>query len=324
MFKRGYWDVFILFAVVLILSACASPPETGQPSGEDTWEITPYLPATSTPFPPTPTIAAAIASPALPTPTPFIYVVVTGDTMSAIASRFGITVKELQAANPTVDPYFMSVGTELVIPSGEGGESIASIATPTPVQLQETNPVCYPTASGGLWCFWLVVNTHTQAVENISAVISLHNRRGEWMASQPALAPINVLQPGGAMPLMAFFEPPVPDWGEARAQLLTALEVVEDASHLYFSGQITDLTIELSSDGLVARLNGLVRLAEGGTPARVVWVLGVAYGEDDAVVGVRRWEWDGTGSPLEILFSFQVFSLGPPIDHVDVLLEARP
>jgi hypothetical protein len=46
----------------------------------------------------------------------------------------------------------------------------------------------------------------------------------------------------------------------------------------------------------------------------------VAYGEDGQVVGFRRWESAGD----EDEFEFWVYSLGPEIARVELLVEARP
>lgn len=44
------------------------------------------------------------------------YTVQKGDTFSSIAPKFHVTVKALQAANPTVDPAKLQIGKKLVIP----------------------------------------------------------------------------------------------------------------------------------------------------------------------------------------------------------------
>jgi murein DD-endopeptidase MepM/ murein hydrolase activator NlpD len=49
-----------------------------------------------------------------------VYVVQAGDTLSFIASRFNVSVNDLMAANPAVDPNFLSEGQQLVIPGLEG------------------------------------------------------------------------------------------------------------------------------------------------------------------------------------------------------------
>lgn len=79
---------------------------------------TPVTDASPTPLPTEP-----------PAPTPQVYVVASGDTMSRIAKRFGITVEQLLQANPQIrNPDRITVGDELVIPPplpdevSDGGE----------------------------------------------------------------------------------------------------------------------------------------------------------------------------------------------------------
>ena len=45
------------------------------------------------------------------------YIILKGDTFSSIAPKFGITIKALQTANPTVDPSKLQIGKKIVIPS---------------------------------------------------------------------------------------------------------------------------------------------------------------------------------------------------------------
>ncbi len=85
---------------------------------------------------PAPTIdidATATAYASAPRPTPTIaalYVVQPGDTLSAIAERFGFTVDEIVAANNLTDPNFIQPGQTLLLPSLIGTPRPA--LTPTP------------------------------------------------------------------------------------------------------------------------------------------------------------------------------------------------
>jgi hypothetical protein len=52
-----------------------------------------------------------------PAPTPTVYVVASGDTLSKIAARFGITLEQLLAANPQItNPNKIAIGDEVNIP----------------------------------------------------------------------------------------------------------------------------------------------------------------------------------------------------------------
>jgi len=83
--------------------------------------------ATSTVSSPSPTRAAS------PTPTATLvtYVVVTGDTLARIASRYGVTVQAIVAANNLKDPNVLRVGTVLIIPTGQVTEIPSLQFTPS-------------------------------------------------------------------------------------------------------------------------------------------------------------------------------------------------
>lgn len=49
-----------------------------------------------------------------------VYIVQSGDTLSFIASRFNLTVNDLVAANPSIDPNLLAQGQQIVIPGLEG------------------------------------------------------------------------------------------------------------------------------------------------------------------------------------------------------------
>lgn len=63
--------------------------------------------------------SAAQAQDASPPPGP-VYIVQPGDSMSLIASRFGVTLADLMAANNISDPNNLAAGARLIIPGLEG------------------------------------------------------------------------------------------------------------------------------------------------------------------------------------------------------------
>jgi murein DD-endopeptidase MepM/ murein hydrolase activator NlpD len=65
-------------------------------------------------------ISAFLVQPASAQSSGPVYIVQAGDTLSYIASRFNVTLDELEAANPNVDPNSLAQGQEIVIPGLEG------------------------------------------------------------------------------------------------------------------------------------------------------------------------------------------------------------
>jgi murein DD-endopeptidase MepM/ murein hydrolase activator NlpD len=49
-----------------------------------------------------------------------VYIIQAGDTLSYIASRFNVSLDELETANPTIDPNALAQGQQIVIPGLEG------------------------------------------------------------------------------------------------------------------------------------------------------------------------------------------------------------
>lgn len=89
-----------------------------------------------------------------------VYIVQLGDTLSFIASRFNVSLDEIIAANPSIDPNFLSAGQEIVIPGLEGitgvleteiipfGDTLRSLSRRTQVsdeQLRQLNRLISPT-----------------------------------------------------------------------------------------------------------------------------------------------------------------------------------
>lgn len=72
-------------------------------------------------------------TPVPPTPTPIVYEVQRGDTPQRIADRFGISVDDLLAANPGLNPRALQIGQKVIIPPKTGSGQPAYTPTPTPV-----------------------------------------------------------------------------------------------------------------------------------------------------------------------------------------------
>ncbi|MBT3240876.1 MAG: LysM peptidoglycan-binding domain-containing protein [Chloroflexi bacterium] len=320
-FKR-----LILFGLLLIfLSGCAndvSPTETVQPTSVSIQHYSTPTP-TLVVIPPTAEIEPTEIP--LPTPTPVVYQVVANDTLIGIAFRYSISLNDLLAANPAVDPNFLIIGTDLIIPT-EGGVTIdPSISELPPEAVTSAGPVkCYSSIDGGLTCFWLLTNDLDTPLENVSARVSLLNDAGEIITSGTALLPLNVLPIGNTMPVMVSFPSIVSSWTQAQAQIVSALPVLS-LEERYFGTQFSELTINISEDAISANVLGQFALTDPTQASSESWILAVAYDKNNNVVGIRRWESEtGLAVGEAQAFSLYIYSLGPPIADIELFLESRP
>jgi LysM repeat protein len=299
---------------LLVCLAACGPSRTTAP---DIGTAAPFQAATASS---SLTVLPGLTEIVLPTPTTFSYTIVQGDTLGGIASRFGVTLEALIAANPGVQPTALRVGQKLVIPSGN---QVPGEPTPTPAPLVVVQTHCWPESTGGLWCFALLRNDFAETVENLSAQFSLLGPGGQVLASQTVNTLLDILPPGGSMPVQAHFPPPVPGQPAVRVQVLTSTRILPGDTR-YLPVEVDNTLVGLDASGRTAQLSGRVTVGGAGS-VNTLWVLATAYDAAGNVVGVRRWAPDAAvsaGTPIP--FAFQVFSLGPEIARVDFLAEARP
>lgn len=242
--------------------------------------------------------------------------------MSSIALKFGVSIDDLQAANPEISPNTMSVGQMLNIPSNPDNPS--GEPTPTPAAFTVRQIECYPTADKGMWCFVLVHNDFSDFMENVSAQVTLVDANNTTLSSQTALLPLNILPANTALPLTVFFPPEIPSDAKPQVQVLTAILLLPEDER-YLPATINNTLVQINGEAHSARVSGQVLLPSQAKAATQIWVAGTAYDEIGRVVGVRRWESGAGLSPGESLpFEFMVSSIGGKIAHVEFAVEARP
>jgi LysM repeat protein len=307
----------LFFSFLLQLTACA-PQRIDSPPAAST--LVPFLTSTQSPSQ-TPEVLIVAETP-LPTPTPFTYTVMQGESISSIALKFGVSMDDLQAANPEISPNAMSIGQVIRIPSNPDNPSGEPTPTPAPFTVEQTP--CYPTADHGMWCFVLVHNDFPGSMENVSAQVTLVDANGAALASQTALLPLNILSPNTSLPLPVFFPPEMPGEVKPQVQVLTAIQLLPDDER-YLPATVNNTLVQVNADGRSARITGQVVLSGEVQAASQVWVTATAYDKTGRVVGLRRWEWgEGLSPGGSLPFEFMISSLGGRIERVDFAVEARP
>ncbi len=284
--------------------------------------LDPYLTATPAV---SPSATVQVTDIPVPTSTPSTYTIASGDNLSSIAERFGISLDALLAANPGVVPEALSLGQTLKIPAASPGTGSSAASTPAPVEIGPVQCASGGSASG-LYCLAPVRNPFAEALENIKLQIILLDANGQSLASQEAFLPLNILPPGSTLPAYAYFPiliAPVQSF-HPIAQLVTSIRLRSDDAR-YLPAVVRNVLTSVGWNGRSAQVQGQIFLPAEGRPAGTVWLGAVAYNADDRVVGFRRWEWQGSLQPGTFQsFDFFVYSLGPMIERVDMLVEARP
>jgi len=308
-------------AAWLLLAGCSG-------TNQATPSATPSLQAFATATPSrTPTLFDATPRETVelePSPTPFVHVVAKGETLLEIAIRYGVDLDKLLAANPDIDPHFLSVGQSLNIP-GANGEPVQSLLpTSTPVPLLLSNTTCYPTPSDRIICLVTVSNSSDMAIEALSGQISLLGLDGQILDVHLAYAPLNLLPPGGRMPITSTFERPEGQVGGAMTVLRSAVEA-QTPSDRYLKADVGSPSVAFSNGKTQARVEGVLTVSD--PPGEGDWresLLAIAYDAEDRIVGFAKWESGQDPVHAEHRdFSLDVYSLGPAIDRIGFMAEAR-
>lgn len=305
-------------AAALVAAACAPLASRTTPA---TPVLYPYSTMTSAPT--SDRIAGALVSAEtpLPSPTPSSYTIKAGDTLSQIAERLRVSVDVLLLANPALDPDALRVGDTLTIPGNVGA---AAISSPTPVPVQITDVDCRSMATGAAWCFALIQNESTAALENVTGTISILDANGVMLASQDVALLLDILPPGASLPLAVSFSGPLPLEIYPRVRILTAMKIRADTSR-YLPVTVHNALTRVSWSGRSADVSGELVLPEGLANASQVWLAAVAYDESGQLVGWRRWESpSGLGAGTTLQFQTWVYSLAGAIGRVDLVVQARP
>jgi LysM repeat protein len=232
----------------------------------------------------------------LPTPTPRLHVVAAGDTLLAIARAYDVSVEALQAANGNVQPEYLQIGQELVIPAPGGGAVepagvLLVIPTPTPQPVQLAGLGLHETPAGGLWVLGEVVNATAVPLNHVQLAVLLLGPGGERLGESAVFTALDVIPPGERAPFGVMFP--------ARPAGLASFNVAVLSAEAYdHAGPWAPGLLPLESGGGPAgalyRVSGQLRNA--GATALEAEVVVTLYDAQGLVVGFQR-EAAGTLAP---------------------------
>ena len=314
--------LFLGLTIITTALIAGCSPIQATPTPSPTAMLLPYFQASVTPtteqiLP----IFTLIPTPG-PSPTPFVHIIEKDDTLLGIAIRYGVTLEEILAANPDINPRILSIDQQILIPSLEGDVPGGLIPTATPIPLQLARVKCYPTSSQQLWCLTYVANDSDDWLEGLSTIITLFNQDGEQIDANVAYAPLNLLPPNSVMPFAVKF----PKDGDISAATTNTSFIAQNVQERYLILSVIWEVIEEGDDGLIWKVAGSVDASPENTiGANNVSLLVTGFDRNGDVVGFRKWDRvEGIEPGGSFDFEIEVFSLGPPITSVEVLAEAIP
>ena len=315
-------NALVVAVAAVLLGGCAPASNI---SDQPTATLRPFRTLTSAPTRANRTPTVRPLPTAGPSPTPFSHVVQARETLLSIASRYGLTLDALQAANPGINPRLLTIGQTLVIPGPEGTPDPLAGAVATPVPLSLSGVRCFRLVTGPTTCLLAARNGASRPpVEGMVALVTLLDDSGRPVATRPAYPVLNRLEPGGTVVLAADFSSDTPEWVQAEATLDTAFEA-DAGDGRFIEVIITRASQEPAEDRTSWRVRGAARLAgePTGGEARTTIIL-TALDSSGAIVGFSIWEPERALSASEDTpFDMTVFSLGPEIAETVLLTEAQ-
>jgi LysM repeat protein len=299
--------VFCLLLASLLLAGCGQPSASATDTTGVSASPTPSLaplptvsrPATFTPAPATP---GPTPTPTF-TPTPIVYQVVGGDTLSAIAVKFGVSAEAIQEANGVLDPRRLQIGQSLIIPEPEPGEDAPPSPTPTPVPLQVQGFNLFQNQRGNLWAWGEVFNPGSQPVSEVRVQVTLLDADGLPLAAETGLTQLDVILPGEAVAFALLFSTSPPEYPQYQVVVLSGVPLPPETRYTW-DLTVSDLQEETLGSNMYRVTGRLTNSAESDVEMMQLLVTG--YDKQGRVVSARQPDLSGVVLPVGGDTSFSV------------------
>ena len=320
--SAGLW-----IGAALLLGACGQvitlqPTPTPEPTATLAVVVmAATLPPTSTPAPYTP---EPTATPTV-TPTPIMHTIQSGESLLGIATLYGISVAALQDANGILDPRFLQIGEQLIIPRPEEVEAAEAgqtqTPTPTPLAVAVENVLFNETTIGGLSVLGEVWNNTGTPLEQVRVGVALLDAAGQEIGKADGMVALDLVDVDERAPFAILF-------GETQEQFARYRVYPLHAVPAYVGSYYRDLEVtNLQSDGeRYASYTVTGRIKNVGPEEAVqVQVVLTAYDPLGRVVATRKVEPDYNVVPVggETTFTAVLAPAGGPVERVAAVAQGR-
>ena len=247
-----------------------------------------------------------------------------GESLLAVAGQYGVSVAALQDANGILDPRFLQIGQELIIPRPEElaeGEGDSLTPTPTPLPLDVQNVYFNETNIGGLWVLGEVLNPGTESLEQVRVGVSLLDEAGSEIAKTEGLVALDLVDPGRPSPFAITF-------GEETGQFARYRVYATHGVPAYVGSYYRDLeVINLESQGeryASYTVEGAVRNTGPEDAVEVQLVL-TAYDPLGRVIAMRKVtpEYNVVPRGGESAFTAVLSPVGGPVERIVGVAQGR-
>lgn len=325
-FRRRVAAGLVAVTAAMFVTACGQvitvqPTPTPEPTATlSVAVVVATLPPTATPAPytpeptPTPTV----------TPTPVLHAIQSGESLLGIANLYGISVAALQETNGILDPRFLQIGEQLIIPRQvelEAASGEDATPTPTPLALDVENVLFNETAIGGLSVLGEVVNTSGTALEQVRVGVTLLDAAGAEIGRADGLVALDLVDVQERAPFAVLF-------GELPGEFARYQVYPMRAVPAYVGSYYRDLAVaDLEFDGeRYASYTVTGRILNTGPEEAVqVQVVLTAYDPLGRVVATRKVDPDHNVVPLggETTFTAVLSPAGGPVERIAAEAQGR-
>lgn len=245
-----------------------------------------------------------------------IHTVESGETFTEVAWIYGVSSEQLEAANPGVDPFYIMVGDELVIPPSEAGAFETFIEEMYAGLVSFGTADCEVLIDRSAVCYLPVTNISDGIISNLQLSMTVTDSTGT-QSTQAVRLPLSQFDKGEEIPVMFMFP------GEFTAPLDGKAVVDGMSSSQDLSGMLRISPDNYSVETVLApdKINADVTItfAEGAAYSsdKELNILAAAYAADGRIIGLRTKYCTFTPE-----LSLTVYSAGAEINTINVWIES--